>query len=169
MVSFNSTETFESTARPGVKFTVRRLNKIQRTKRDAGILEDRVKLSELMAEMRALTDPATTPEEKTRVMLSREYQVLDARMGVPMVSVIQPAYIRAGLLSIEGYEIDGKPATAESLIEHGEDDLLEEIYVHCLTLSGLDGEQEKNSSSPGTSPEAADSAVKPTTANAAAV
>ena len=55
-MNFASKETIESASYPGVKFTVRRLNQIQRAKRDMGMVEHSSRFSKLLAEIK-LHDP----------------------------------------------------------------------------------------------------------------
>lgn len=55
-----------------------------------------------------------------------------------------PATIRAALVEVTGYEIDGKPATVEAFISDAPDELLNEAYDACTGASGLTAEQAKN-------------------------
>jgi hypothetical protein len=91
---------------------------------------------------------ADTPENEKR------RRIVDFKAGLIRSQYMVPAYVRAGLVSITGLEIDGKPATADSLLEStgaDYDALIEEIYAACEQASGLTGDQRKNSESPTTS------------------
>ncbi len=158
-MNFEPTQTIESTARPGVTFVVRRLNKIQRAQRDAKLIDARARIAAIYERMRPMfNDDSTVRPERLD-----EFQKLDNEVGMSMVTDLYPAYVRAGLLSISGYEIAGKPATIESLLSDGEDALLDEIYAACVANGGLTAEQEKNSQSPATSPEVGAMDPMPTT------
>ncbi len=156
MISLQSKTTHESKSVPGVTFTVRALNKIQRAKRDLPVAEARQRLAMLISEYAPLAkiDEADRTEAQSMRMreIDFEFSLIDHRD-------IMPAEIRAGLVSIEGLEIDGKPATVESLIEGAGadmDDLIEEIAVACKAASGLSAAETKNSESATTSSGQAD-------------
>jgi len=70
-----------------------------------------------------------------------------------------PAWIKWGLHSIDGLEIDDAPATADSLVESGPPELVEEIFKAIQAASGLSTAESGNSPAPGTSP---DQAAEPT-------
>lgn len=63
----------------------------------------------------------------------------------------EPALIRWALTSITGLEIDGAPATAETLIESGPEEIVSEIVSEIRKLMGLSPEERKNSELPTTS------------------
>ncbi len=149
-MNFEPTQTIESAALPGVTFVVRRLNKIQRAQRDAKLIEARARISAIYERMR----PMFADDSTVRPECLTEFQKLDNEVGMAMVTELYPSYLRAGLISISDYDIAGKPATIETLLSDGEDALLDEIYAACVANGGLTAEQEKNSQSPGTSPEA---------------
>lgn len=159
MYSFNSKETIESATYPGVKFTVRILNDIQRARRDAKLLDVRARINELQDRWAVAKDKGDGAIELLKI--NDEAALLSQ-------SQLKPAYIRAGLVSVEGIEIDGVPATVETLIESGPVELVNEIYDACVKASGLGAEETKNSQSPGTSPEAEAGQESNTTAPAAA-
>lgn len=163
-MNFEPTQTIESTARPGVTFVVRRLNKIQRAQRDAKLIDVRARIASTYERMRPMfNDDSTVKPERLD-----EFQKLDNEVGMAMVTDLYPAYVRAGLLSISGYEIAGKPATIDSLLSDGEDALLDEIYAACVANGGLTAEQEKNLQSPSTLPEVGAMDLMPTTVPAVA-
>ncbi|GAC1496116.1 MAG: hypothetical protein NVS1B6_00940 [Steroidobacteraceae bacterium] len=73
---------------------------------------------------------------------------------------LQPTAIRWGLVQITGLDIDGQPATPESLLADGPDDLATEIADALDLLLRLSPEQQKNSESPTTSGAPVDGATK---------
>lgn len=155
MLNFDTKITHQSEAFPGVAFIVRRLNQIQRAKRDLSIVEHRRAFSDLHArfqklveEVKALRDAgsadAATATEKTALDIDLEAgRLLDIH--------IKPAVIRSGLLSISGLSLDGQEATIAAITDHAPDALIDEIYVACELASGLTADQQKNSQSPSDS------------------
>ncbi len=158
-MNFEPTQEIKSTARPGVTFVVRRLNKIQRAQRDAQLIDARARIASIYERMR----PLFKDDNTVRPECLEEFQKLDNEVGMAMVTDLYPAYLRAGLLSISGYDIAGKPATVETLLSDGEDALLDEVYAACVANGGLTADQEKNSQSPSTLPEVGATPPTPTT------
>jgi hypothetical protein len=95
---------------------------------------------------------------------------LDHRIGLIINRELKPAYIRASLVSIEGFEVENKPAAKpwDTLIRNAPDELIDELYLAANLNSGLTSEQEKNSQSPSPSPAAEDGGRSSTTASSAA-
>jgi hypothetical protein len=150
-ISIKSKTTIESKAIPGVTFVVRTLNKIQRAKRDLPVMATRQHLAGLIREYSPINEiPAEerTPEQAARLgLIEAEYEWL-------LDQEIYPAVIHAGLVSVDGIEVDGKPATADLLIESAGadyDELIEEIYAACNRAAGLTPAETKNSQSATTS------------------
>jgi hypothetical protein len=75
--------------------------------------------------------------------------------------------LRWGLDKIENLSINGKPATAESLVQDGPIDLVREIVTKIDEISGMSQEQLRNFELPSSSEEAERKAETTTTANAA--
>ena len=67
---------------------------------------------------------------------------------------VNKEYLRWGLLEVEGLEIDGEPANAESLVENGPEDLVHECLAFVLAEAGLSSDERKNSEPHSTSPSA---------------
>lgn len=76
-----------------------------------------------------------------------------------------PAWITWGLHSIAGLDIDGAPATADSLIESGPPELVTEIFTAIQEASGLSAAKEKNSPPPGSLGDQADGPTSSSTAS----
>jgi hypothetical protein len=153
MISLVSKITAESKTMPGVTFTVRVLNKIQRARRDLPVMAARQKISLLIREygpLQEIPDGERTPEQEARMA------AIDAEYSRLQDGEIKPCEIRAGLVSLAGIEIDGKPATADSLIEASGadyDELLDEIATACRSAASLSPAETKNLQSDSTSTE----------------
>ena len=195
-MNIKPTFTQESQACPGVRFTMRVLNQITRAERDAELVEARSNIAELAAQMQRLPDPdepirridaaansecrEQTPEEQAQIQAieARPETVsqrvarnkLDHRIGLTITRDLKPAYIRASLISIEGFEVEGKPAVKpwDTLIRNAPDELIDELYVVANLNSGLTTDQEKNLQSPSPSPEVEDGGTSNMTASSAA-
>jgi hypothetical protein len=183
MLTIEPQTTIQSTAVPGVTYTVRNLNRIQRASREFSLMEARYRIGEIYSEFRALADElkmdpenvsileirlnssATPPQKKRAALLEAELQILLNRD-------IKPATIHAGLISIEGVQLGDKPADTESILsgDPKADALLDEIFAACEDSAGLLEKQRKNSASPAISsePAAGDPAESSPTAEPAA-
>ncbi len=95
--------------------------------------------------------------KKRRTVLNEEYTQVEAR--------IQAAWVRAGLVSIDGDPLDGM--TAEQLLDYGPQELALEIYGALIGDGRLGETGRGNSLSPGTSSGQADGASRNTTATPA--
>lgn len=158
---FESQFTIDSKLFPGVRITVRRLNQVQRARLEFELLPHRVRYSDLMAKLEALPKepepPAIDPDRIERGRLTLESTaVLNAHF--------KPLTIRAGFISIEGADLNGSPFTADSLIEHGDSALIDEVWIAIEQEAGLSAEQTKNSQSPSTSAALEGGESKPTIA-----
>lgn len=155
MIQITSTKTEESKAVPGVRYTVRALNRIQRAARDLPLLDMQVRIANLLKEwgdINTLLNPSGTPEADLKQ--SVRMIAIDAEYTALRALHIKPAVIRAGLVSLEGLEVDGQPATADLLMTNSGpeyDELIDEIYDACQAAAGLTSVQTKNSQSDTTS------------------
>jgi hypothetical protein len=139
----------ESAALPGVKFTVRRLNYIARSERDLGMLEDRARLNGIMARMRELSEGGEIGQPRPGA--EQEYRKLDAEYAIIHQTQIVPAYIRAGLVRVEGLTVEGQAADAAAVLASAPDAFLDELFAACHAASDMSEEQRKNWQSPGSS------------------
>ena len=135
--------TIQSTTTPGVTFTIRRLNKIQRATRDSSVFEHYAAFQFALGEFaRNLPTPETpdTPEMQER------RKRLDYEATLVHRAHLLPVSIKAALISIEGLTVDDKPIkTAADLLEFGTPDtdaLLDEVYEAC-ELGGQVAEEKK--------------------------
>lgn len=156
-MNLTSTEVHDSTAIPGVKFIVRRLNYISRCERDLGILANRSRLGSIMREMGTLCNGGSVERDDenraTNITKGKEleFRLLDTEYAMLHQTQIVPAYIRAGLVSVEGLEIDGKAADTAAILASAPNDFLDEVFSACHAASDLTDAQRKNSQSPGSS------------------
>ncbi len=157
----------ESAALPGVSFTVRRLNYIARCERDLALLEDRARMAALIGRMQALCDGDDFT--KPRAGAEQEHRRLDAEYAMLHQTRIIPAYIRAGLVSVDGLTVDGAAADTAAVLAAAPDALLDEIFAACVAASDLSESQRKNWQSPGSSDAPEAGQTSSTTAPAAGV
>src|SRR5271155_3361924 len=61
-----------------------------------------------------------------------------------LAAEIDRAYLEWGLVSVEGLEIDGAAATAETLVDGGRVDLAMEILGRIKSECGMGGDERKN-------------------------
>lgn len=102
----------------------------------AAVLKDDV--MPLAEELASLASPEV---QKQRRVLDEEYATVQGH--------IRCSWVRAGLVSISGGEVDGM--TVDQLLDYGPIELADEIYRAVTTDGRLAGPAAKNSSSPGTS------------------
>jgi len=129
-MNYTSSVEIESTAIPGVRFRLRRVSFGRRLEL-ARILQDR-----LEAIQRLTLSPESPARAAETALLSAEIDAIHARWGV---------------VAIDGLEIDGAPATIDSLIDAGPEELLKEILAAVRRETGLDEEERKNFVPPSTS------------------
>ncbi len=156
--------THNSEALPGVRFTVKRLNYIRRSERDLALLDDRAKLTAIMRRMEALVVDGDLVEAKPITGKEDDYARLNAEYALIHQTRIVPAYVRAGFISVDGLDADGKPATADDILDHAPDEFLDEVFAACVAASGLTEAQRKNLQSPGISDEPEAGQTTPMTA-----
>ncbi len=129
-MTYESTVTVESAESPGVRFTVRRMSFGRRLELARNIRDKLGRLEFLSAGKKG------TAEEAQAALLACE---------------IDRQYAEWGLASVEGLEIDGKPATPQSLLDRGPESLVTEVLEAIYREAGLNGEERKNSESHSTS------------------
>jgi hypothetical protein len=129
-MTYKSTFEVESTTSPGVTFRVRRVSFGRRLEL-ARTLHDRL---EAIARL-ALTEDGPSRAAQTALLAAE----------------IDGVHLRWGVEAIDGLEIDGAPATVDSLIETGPEELVREILAAVRHETGLDEDERKNSEPPSTS------------------
>lgn len=155
-MDFSTTITHESQTAPGVTFTVRRLNLIARAARESKMLPARARYSDIFDRIRTLAADPDASELRAAPGRDGEFNLAWAELIHLENSEIRPAYIRAGLVAVEGMTIDGAPVTVETFLNGAPDALLVEAFVACRNASDLTEEQRKNSEPPTTSGAVAD-------------
>ncbi len=129
-MKYESIVTIEAEECSGVKFTVRRMSFGRRLELARSIRDKLGRLEFLSAGEKG------TADEAEAAFLACE---------------IDRQYAEWGLTSIEGLEIDGEPATPQSLLNSGPDSLVSEVLEAVYREAGLNGEERKNSESHSTS------------------
>jgi hypothetical protein len=185
---FKSEITRRSVTVPGLSFTVRSLNYIDRAARDAATIEDRARMDRLRTESAELLDGRSKPlpegadkhpegvaltdqikgeiAERVRALKiaslapadREEIAAIEERWAQIRASRIIPAVIRAGFVSLKAGDEEIQSADALLSAGAGADALLLEIYLACCDQSGATEEERKNSESPSTSQPAAEGA-----------
>ena len=129
-MNYTSTIEFESAAIAGVRFGIRRVS-----------FGRRLELARILRyRLEAIAQLALATESPAR---AAQTALLAAEMDT--------VHLRWGFDSVEGLEIDGAPATADSLIESGPEALLKEILAAVRQETGLAEDERKNSEPPSTS------------------
>lgn len=145
---------------PGVSFVTARMNERRRVKREIVLADLRMRVNEQQeALMKAIDEKAT--------LAPGILDKMNATFGDLLHGEWYPAWIRWGLVSIDGFDIDGAPATVSTLCEAGPTDLAEEIFLTIIKESGLSTPETKNSPQPSTSGAPADGATESSTATTA--
>jgi hypothetical protein len=122
LTNWNSRKVVVSEERPGVEFVIARMTFGRRI--------------ELMREVRDLAARLEYFEAGQNAKNGMEASLLGAE--------IDRLYIRWGLEEIRGLELDGVPATAESLIESGPEELFLEALTAVKAECGLLENERKN-------------------------
>lgn len=120
-VNYSSIRWQESLKVAGVRFAIRRMSLGRRIE-----LTTQVRELALKHEFLRAGDTAEQAEASLADMLARKL------------------YLQWGLDAIEGFNINGQPATAESLVDHGPEDLTSEIFDAIQRELTLSNEERKN-------------------------
>jgi hypothetical protein len=119
---YESTESFESQTRPGVRLTVRRMSFTRRV--------------DLMRRIRELAG---------RMEFAAAGERPEDRMDAGLLQAeIDRIYLEWGLAEVSGLAIDGEPATADTLIDRGPEDLVLEALEALKASAGLSDAERKN-------------------------
>lgn len=121
-MNYESVVVVHSRVQPGVRFTVARMSFGRR-------VELMRRLRELAGRIEFL-EAGSDPKDK-----------MDGRL---LRAEIDHLYLCWGLREISGLELDGKPATAESLAECGPEGLCREALAAVRAETGLDEAERKN-------------------------
>lgn len=121
-LAWESRKIVASETRPGVEFVIARMTFGRRI--------------ELMRQVRDLATRVEYFEAGREAKNDMEASLLGAE--------IDRLYLRWGLEEVRGIEIDGAPATAESLIENGPEELFYEALTAVRAECGLTENERKN-------------------------
>jgi hypothetical protein len=119
---YESVRTVESAVMPGVRFRIRKMS-----------LERRVELTRRLGELLKRIEYLEAGREPGERIAAAE-----------AASEVERIHLEWGLEGIEGLEIDGKPATAETLIAAGPEALSREILQAIRAECGLSEAERKN-------------------------
>lgn len=177
MLDLSSPTIHVSAHDPDVKYTIRPLTAITRARaesktiharRDA--LELQWQINDLTEQLKRLLDASPKNADGSPVVLtdttqatpemldigSRRAMLLEEQ-GLTTTAKIAPEFIREALVSIEGVNAGGKPATVEQFIQGVPEKLFDEAYQLVMTGAYIDPDQAKNSGQSTTSGAAVDS------------
>jgi hypothetical protein len=121
-MNYESCTTLASASRPGVSFTIRRMSLERRA-------ELTRRLQELFGRIEFLQAGSDPREGIEAALLATE---------------VERVYLLWGLAEVRGLEIDGQPATPETLAAAGPEDLCREIVAAVKAESGLSEAERKN-------------------------
>lgn len=121
-VAYESSRRVESTSVTGVAFTVRRIS-----------LGRRIALTKAIREV------------GRRLEFLEAGQSIEERVEAQLVRAeIDRVYLEWGIAAVEGFAIDGEPATVASLIEKGPEALVREMVAAIQRECGLTQDERKN-------------------------
>jgi hypothetical protein len=121
-VHYESVVSIDSKASPGVTFAIHRISFGRRM--------------ELSRRVREITRKAEFLEASTELHEKIEANIL--------AQEIDAMYLQWGLVRVEGFLIDGEPATAVQLLEKGPEDLAREVVTAIKEQCGLSEAERKN-------------------------
>jgi hypothetical protein len=121
-MEYTSFETIDSAVAPGVSYTVAKMSFGRRVELTRRIRE--------LAARRELMEAGDTPDEKMEAAL--------------LASEIDRIYMLWGLREVTGLELDGLPATPESLAANGPEELFREALAAVKQQCGLSEAERKN-------------------------
>ena len=179
-MKYDSKKTVTSVVEDGVTFTIKILGAAARAKLELATSEARshnrdiaIEWNEINSEMLEILpaveytgmsddevsaaekarEEALTPEQRNRYnrLLAKRLFLNDEYRKVE-VAELAPAWIRAGLIKLEGIEgATGKPMTVDELIDFGPQELMQEIYGEIYKSTNLSADRAKNSQPPSIS------------------
>jgi hypothetical protein len=121
-MEYTSTETINSSVAPGVTYTVVKMSFGRRVELTRRIRE--------LAARKEFVEAGDTPDEKMEAAL--------------LASEIDRIYLLWGLKEVTGLELDGQPATPESLAANGPEGLFREVLCAVKQQCGLAEAERKN-------------------------
>lgn len=159
-MNFSSTNTISSKLPEfaGVSFTLRILNEPRRLKARLQVADINRRMRELREEAAEAVGTELTPEA-IKTWGDREQKIFEPfgeRTSLIYESEVLPVWTKLLLVSVNGLEIDGQPATIASFLEEGPGPLQRELAVIVGQEAGLTPREQGESAPPTTSKEPAD-------------
>jgi len=121
-MNYESTKTVASSIMPGVKFGLRRIS-----------FRGRLELLRAVRQVSGRQDFAAAGES-----------LADRLEAAVLEHELDEIYLRWGLVGIEGLELDGNPATIDTLLAHGPENLCQEVLAAIKQDCGLTESEAKN-------------------------
>jgi hypothetical protein len=172
-MKYTSTRSYESEVAPGVTITLRKVNEKRRAelmRQTAPFIEQQRAIAKKFLEIQARATPvfegqdeAGNPKPKMDPITCEQVTEYSAEDLVKLSDLlterdnfetleVNPIYIRWGVSSVDGLEIDGRPATVEDLLgDDSPDGLVKEILAVLQGKIDLSSEKKSASSLPSTS------------------
>ena len=129
-----------------VAFTLKKMAEGRRVALNMSLADAKATLRDLIAESQTILPD--TPEGQVAPPIDpaqfAKYQTLSDRINTLVEKDINMAWLRWGLDSITGLEIDGQPCTVETLISDGPPELFAEILTAIRSEAELSTEARKN-------------------------
>lgn len=185
-MDFAKTYTLESTSLPGVVVTLARMGPKKRAEVELSVSTARSKQRELSMRHESIRQkllvaidacpkddegkPIEADIDPTCIHLMMELQSAADDAAALVKAQIHPAFIKAAVKSFGGTELltyDGKPASADLLIECGPDSLFDELVAKIQSNGYISAESAGNLSAPSTSEGPGDGKAMSTTAPSA--
>lgn len=121
-MEYRSHRRFESARRPGVWLTIQRMS-----------FERRVELTQRIRELALRSE-----------FLEAGNDAKEKIESAMLATEVNRIYLLWGLVKVEGLELDGEPATPESLLASGPEELCREALEAIKAECGLTAEERKN-------------------------
>lgn len=119
---YSSTKLCQSVCRPGVAYVVRKMS-----------LRRRAALASALAEIGPRLEFTTAGST-----------AMDQLETTRLLAAAAETYLKWGLLSVEGLDVDGEPATIETLLDRGPEDLCDEIVQSIQAECRMSEDEVKN-------------------------
>jgi hypothetical protein len=160
-VKYTSTVDVKDERFPDVVVKLRKVSAGKRDEMRLAICKHLEELSEIIQEAEEFREGADDNSAS-----AAKIQWYNARIS-SVSARVDHVRARALVKSIDGLEIDGAPATIDSLIDSGDEDLFEVVSRAVKHEMGLDRDEQKNSPRPTTSQVVEDGPTNPTSAETA--
>jgi hypothetical protein len=169
--NYESRTRVQSTACPGVTIVLNKITEGRRMELRKALFASSRRVRKLLADMEPIRDRIRTlVADKQAELITHEdlTQISSIREEMDEINDLDvyPQWIKMGVYSVEGLEIDGVPAKAED-IPNGPPELYQEVLTEIQKVMGLSEEEIKNLRSLFISNKSADGATNATTVESA--